>query len=68
MNKTLIICCTIVVISVMCAMVYSEQNTFDIEKEFVKSGLEQCRSGSLEPTLWVKNCQDYIKARNGENK
>ena len=59
MNKTLIICYTIIVISAMCVFAY-------IEKEFVKSGLEQCRSGRMEPLVWVKNCQDYIKARNGE--
>ena len=64
MNKTLISCCTIVVISVMCVITYSAQNKFYIEKEFVKSGLEQCRTGRMEPLVWVKNCQDYIKARN----
>ena len=68
MNKTLNICCTIAVISVMCVIAYSEQNKLDIEKEFVKSGLEQCRTGRMEPPVWVKNCIDYIKARNGENK
>lgn len=66
MNKTLIICCTVMVIAIMGVIAYSEQNTLVTEKEFVKSGLEQCISGRLEPIVWVKNCQEYIKARNGK--
>lgn len=68
MNKTLIICCTVMVISIIGVIAYSEQNRLVIEKEFVKSGLEQCRSDRMEPIVWVKNCQEYIKARNGEIK
>ena len=66
MNKTVIICCTIAVISLMIVIAYSEQNKFDIEKEFVKSGLEQCKASQFDLPIWVKNCSEYIKSR-GEN-
>lgn len=66
MNKTLIICCTIAAICIATVIGYSEQNRQNIELEFVKSGLEQCKSSQFDLPIWVKNCSEYIKSR-GEN-
>lgn len=66
MNKTLIICSSVVAVIVVLFITYSECAEMDIEKEFAKAGLEQCQSNIFDTTIWVKNCQEYIKARNGE--
>lgn len=66
MNKTVIICCTITVICVGTLIGYSEQNQRNVELEFVKSGLEQCKVSQFDDPIWVKNCPEYIKSR-GEN-
>ena len=63
MHKTLIICCAITAICFAAIIGYSEQNRRNIELEFVKSGLEQCKYSQFDVPIWVKNCPEYIKSR-----
>lgn len=63
MNKTLIICCTIAAICFTAIIGYSTQNERNVELEFVKSGLEQCKVSQFDVPIWVKNCPEYINSR-----
>lgn len=69
MNKVIIICMTIIFCFIVVAAFISDKHKSEVEKEYALMGLEQCKASAWETNyIWVKNCSEYIRARNGDIK
>ena len=69
MSKVAIICSSIVFCFISIAIIIADRHNLEVEKEYAKMGLEQCKASAWEQNyIWVKNCAEYINARNGELK
>lgn len=63
MSKTAIICGTTVVLFLLSITCIIETRNTELEKEFVKAGLEQCTVSWGAQIIWVKNCAELIKQK-----
>lgn len=62
-DKMFIMMFIVLIISAFGAMAFNDYQTNKSGIEYAKAGLEQCTSDNHSGTIWVKDCEKYLRTK-----